>query len=181
MTRASLPNLILAAAIAVFAQVAAAQHPLVNDVPIRVTWQVKGPSNVAFEEGDGHTAFTPGPGYFEGHRPVRGSVAYHNITLTYGKEDFPISLRTRYDMDHVGLQIDGPADLACTAQTVQRLTAVLETSAQATRLRTMVQARQLLRRQTDLCVDFGRRALAGVYFRMSCSLAKSTDFFLVSE
>jgi hypothetical protein len=170
----------LAGLIAVVTQ-AAAQSRLLNDVPIRITWRAKGPDRVAFEGRNGRTDFTRAADHFEGRRPVPGSVAYHNLALSYGSEDFPITLRTVYDMDHIGLQIDAPTDMACTSQAVRGLAAVPEASAQTTRLRTMVQARHLLRRQTDVCVDFGRRALAGVYFRMSCSLARSTDFFMVSE
>ena len=177
--RALLP----AAILGLVSQSATAQPAVVNGVPITITWQGNtGPRSVAFEDSSvGRIEFTPKPGRFVGHRRTTGNWAIHLVTLDYGGDDFPLALRTRYDNPGVTLRIDTPAAMACNQANMRVLEQVSEASPQATRLRTLLQARQMLRRSTSQCADFGRRLLARVYFRMSCSLARDTVFFAVSN
>jgi hypothetical protein len=171
-----------AACLGLGSQPATAQPPVVNDVPITITWQGRGPTSVAFEDSSvGRIEFTPKPGRFVGHRRTTGNWAIHVVTLNYSGDDFPLALRTRFDNPGVTLRIDTPDALACNQTNVAALEQVSEAGPQATRMRALLQARQMLGRPISLCTDFGKRRLARVYFRMSCSLARDTGFFAVSE
>ena len=162
--------------------VSGAQTNTSNQVPILVYWVNTPPTGVAFQDARrGSIPFDRERDHFRGVRPVRGSWAFHDLALAYGQQEAPLALRTRYDAPSIRLEVALPTAASCTPAGVNSLRRVSENAPYRTRLTSMLAARHLLELRANVCPAWAQRDLAEIYFNMNCSLAKSTDYFRLSE
>jgi hypothetical protein len=153
-----------------------------NDVPIRIFVEGDPPSQVVFEDSSSGTSrFSHVSTYWEGHHPSKGAWALHKVALFYSDNPVPLALRTLWTQPRLDVTIVYRRYAACNPADVTRVEQAAQAATASARIQAVIGARQLLMLTENVCPDFAKRQLANVYFDASCALAKTTDYFVVSD
>jgi hypothetical protein len=183
MERKDSMKLFLAASILLFPCAAAAQTTgPTNDVPIRIVADGDPPSQVVFEDSSGTKSLTHVANYWEGHHSSKGAWAVHKLALFYSDSPvLPLALRTLWTRPSLEVTIAYHRYTGCNQPDVDLITKTAKSESASALTQAVIGARQLLMLTANACPPFVRHVLADVYFNASCTLAKTTDYFVVSE
>lgn len=178
--------LLVVATTAVMQGAGSRAEPVRNEVPIRVYWEKAAGkatlSGVSVDDPNlGAVPFKLESDHFEGQRQAQGSWAFHDVTLFYSGEAAPLALRTRAGLPGIRIDVGLPSFTSCRREKLDALRAVSRNAPMQTRVNAMLAARHLLKLHSNACPSWARKDLAEIYFVMSCSLAKQTNFYRVSE
>jgi len=171
---------LIAALILVSTAAAQAAAPA-NDVPIRIFADGDPPSQVLIEDHSGTKRFLHVSNYWEGRDPSTGAWAVHKLVLFYSDNPVPIALRTLWTQPRLDVTIVYRRYKSCNPADVAPIRQAAAAGTASARIQAVIGARQLLMLTANACPPFVRRELATLYLEASCSLARDTDYFVLSE